>query len=91
MDIGDTKFLVHIRLLVGKKYIFDTQGKVNIEKHWTEMPTCYAYQTIVKDITTYCNNVQSYKTVSDIFEPGTVCFMLAHPYYGAMGKVRHIE
>ncbi|XP_071874436.1 5'-3' exoribonuclease pacman isoform X1 [Bombus fervidus] len=87
VDIGDTKFLVHIRLLVGKKYIFNAQGKVNIEKHWTEMQTCYAYQTIVKNITTYCNNVQSYKTVSDIFEPNTVCFMLAHPYYGAMGKV----
>ncbi|PBC30137.1 5'-3' exoribonuclease [Apis cerana cerana] len=89
VDIGETKFLVHVRLLVGKKYTFGSYGKVHIEKHWSEIPSCYAYQTIVKDITIHCNNnIPIYKTVNDIFEPGITCFMLGHPYYGAMGKVR---
>lgn len=88
MDIGETKFLVHVRLLVGKKYTFGSYGKVHIEKHWSEIPNCYAYQTIVKEITIHCNNnIPIYKTVNDIFEPGITCFMLGHPYYGAMGKV----
>lgn len=87
VDIGETKFLVHVRLLLGKKYIFPSRGKVHVEKHWNETPTCYAYQTIVKDIATHSNNGQLYTTVKDIFEPGTICFMLGHPYYGAMGNV----
>ncbi|OAD52342.1 5'-3' exoribonuclease 1 [Eufriesea mexicana] len=86
VDIGETKFLVYVRLLTGEKYTIGSNGKVHIEKHWDDVPSCYAYQTVVEDITICSNNVARYETVNDIFELGTTCFMLGHPYYGAMGK-----
>lgn len=83
--------MVYVQLLTGKKYTIGSNGKVHIEKHWEDVPSCYAYQTVVENIKIYNNNVARYKTVNDIFEPGTTCFMLGHPYYGAMGKVRRIK
>ncbi|XP_076757497.1 5'-3' exoribonuclease pacman isoform X2 [Xylocopa sonorina] len=88
VEVGETKYLVHAQLLVGKKYIFGSHGNMHVEKQWADSQTAYAYQTIVKDITVHPNNIRIYNSVDDIFKPGTVCFMLGHPYYGSMGKVR---
>ncbi|KOC61668.1 5'-3' exoribonuclease 1 [Habropoda laboriosa] len=88
VEIGETKFLVHVRLLVGSKYVFGSHGKFHIEKLWSDTQTCYPYQTTVEGITVYSVSLPLYKSASDIFVPGSVCFMLGHPYYGAMGRVR---
>ncbi|XP_043669186.1 5'-3' exoribonuclease 1 isoform X2 [Vespula pensylvanica] len=87
IDVGKTNILVHAQPLIGSKYIFAAQGKLSLEKQWQEVPTFYAYQTIVKDISTYCINPLLYKTIDEIFVPGNNCFMLGHPHYGAMGEV----
>ncbi|KAF7403530.1 hypothetical protein HZH68_006324 [Vespula germanica] len=87
IDVGKTNILVHAQPLIGSKYIFAAQGKLSLEKQWQEVPTFYAYQTIVKDISTYCINALLYKTIDEIFVPGNNCFMLGHPHYGAMGEV----
>ncbi|XP_047351100.1 5'-3' exoribonuclease 1 isoform X1 [Vespa velutina] len=87
IDVGKTNILIHAQPLIGSKYIFAAQGKLSVEKQWQEMPTFYAYQTIVKDISTYCVNPLLYKTIDEIFVPGSNCFMLGHPHYGAMGEV----
>ncbi|XP_050453967.1 5'-3' exoribonuclease 1 isoform X2 [Cataglyphis hispanica] len=87
IDIGDTNVLLYARTYLGNKYIFGVQGKVTIEKQWSDFPTVYAYQTVVKDISVYSKKLPVYKTMHDIFVPGTFCFMLGHPYYGAMGEV----
>ncbi|KAF7400707.1 hypothetical protein HZH66_005891 [Vespula vulgaris] len=87
IDVGKTNVLVHAQPLIGSKYIFAAQGKLSLEKQWQEVPTFYAYQTIVKDISTYCINSLLYKTIDEIFVPGNNCFMLGHPHYGAMGEV----
>ncbi|XP_072761689.1 5'-3' exoribonuclease 1 isoform X2 [Anoplolepis gracilipes] len=87
IDIGDTDVLLYVRTYLGNKYIFDGQGKVTMAKQWSDFPTAYAYQTVVKDISVYSKKLPVYKTMHDIFIPGTFCFMLGHPYYGAMGEV----
>ncbi|KAK2584112.1 hypothetical protein KPH14_006553 [Odynerus spinipes] len=87
IEVGKTNILIHAQPLIGSKYIFAAQGKLSVEKQWQELPTVYAYQTVVKDISTYCVNSLLYKTIDEIFVPGSICFMLGHPHYGAMGEV----
>ncbi|XP_070510791.1 5'-3' exoribonuclease 1 isoform X2 [Cardiocondyla obscurior] len=87
INIGDTNVLLYTRLYLGHNYIFGSQGKVTVEKQWNESSTVYAYQTVVKDISVYSKTLPVYETMHDIFIPGTFCFMLGHPYYGAMGEV----
>ncbi|KZC09221.1 5'-3' exoribonuclease 1 [Dufourea novaeangliae] len=91
VDIGDTKILVDARPLIGSKYIFGSHGKLYFEKQWSDSQITYAYQMIVKDIATHCFSAATYKTVEEIFVPESVCFMLGHPHYGAMGKVIESE
>jgi len=88
IDIGDTDVLLYARSFLGNQYVFDAQGKVTIEKQWNDYPVAYAYQTIVKDIFIYSKKLPVFETMHDIFIPGTFCFMLGHPYYGAMGEVQ---
>lgn len=88
INVGNTNVLLYARLFLGSKYIFGAQGKLTLEKQWNELPTAYAYQTIVRDISTYYKLTQIYKSMHDIFVPETICFMLGHPYYGAMGEVQ---
>jgi len=88
IDIGDTDVLLYARSFLGNQYVFDAQGKVTIKKQWNDYPVAYAYQTIVKDIFIYSKKLPVFETMHDIFIPGTFCFMLGHPYYGAMGEVQ---
>ncbi|XP_071639281.1 5'-3' exoribonuclease 1 [Temnothorax longispinosus] len=87
IDIGNTDVLLFTRSFLGSKYIFGGQGKVTIEKQWNDYFAVYAYQTVVRDISVYSKKLTVYETMHDIFIPGTFCFMLGHPYYGAMGEV----
>ncbi|XP_015189014.1 PREDICTED: 5'-3' exoribonuclease 1 isoform X2 [Polistes dominula] len=86
IDIGKTNILIHAQPLIGSKYIFAAKEKLSVEKQWQEIPTFYAYQTILKDIPTN-SVVPMYKTIDEIFTPGSTCFMLGHPHYGAMGEI----
>ncbi|KYM94136.1 PREDICTED: 5'-3' exoribonuclease 1 [Cyphomyrmex costatus] len=87
IDIGDTKVLLYARSFLGNKHVFGVYGKVTVEKQWNDYVAAHAYQTVVKDISVYSKTLPVYETMHDIFIPGTFCFMLGHPYYGAMGEV----
>ncbi|XP_036149459.1 5'-3' exoribonuclease 1 isoform X2 [Monomorium pharaonis] len=87
IDIGDTEILLYTRSFLGNKYVFDAQGKVSVEKQWNVYSAVYAYQTVVRDISVYSKELPVFETMHDIFIPTTFCFMLGHPYYGAMGEV----
>lgn len=89
IDVGDTNVLLYVRTYLGIKYIFGVQGKVTSEKQWNDFPIVYAYQTVVEDISVYSRKLPVYKTMHDIFVPGSFCFMLGHPYYGTMGEVHN--
>ncbi|XP_012226430.1 5'-3' exoribonuclease 1 [Linepithema humile] len=87
IDLGETSVLLFTRSFLGNRYIFGPQGKVTIEKQWNVFTTIHAYQAIVKDISVYTKKITEYETMHDIFLPGIFCFMLGHPYYGAMGEI----
>lgn len=88
ISIGHTDVLIYARPFLGSKYIFSTKGKLTLEKQWAKSPVPYAYQTVVRNIPIYYKNPPIYKSMHDIFVPGTICFMLGYPYYGAMGEVQ---
>ncbi|XP_051172121.1 5'-3' exoribonuclease 1 isoform X3 [Leptopilina boulardi] len=87
IDVGNIDILVHVRLIVGRKYIFGSQGKLTLEKEWSDFESPYAYQVTLKDINVHNKSFVQYTSVSDVFKPKSVCFMLGHPHYGAMGEV----
>ncbi|XP_066597922.1 5'-3' exoribonuclease 1 isoform X2 [Prorops nasuta] len=91
INIGVTNILIHARPLVGTKYVFGTQGRLCLEKQWSDTVTTYAYQMIIKDISVFCDNTKAQKTVEEIFSPGSKCFMLGHPYYGSMAEVNQSD
>ncbi|KAG7212279.1 hypothetical protein KM043_012607 [Ampulex compressa] len=87
IDIGETEIIVYVKTLVGIKYTLESQGKVTFEKEWQGVPVPYAYQTIVKDITSFSVDTLKYNNINEVFTPGSICFMLGHPHYASMGEV----
>lgn len=91
IDVGDIDILVHTRLITGRKYIFGSQGKLTLEKEWSDFESTYAYHLTLKDINVHDKSFVLYASVSDVFKPKSICFMLGHPHYGAMGEVFKYE
>ncbi|PSN30434.1 5'-3' exoribonuclease 1, partial [Blattella germanica] len=60
--------------------------RFNIEE-WLDTPVAYALQTTVRDIAVHDRTFQQFKTLQEVFPPKSICFMLGHPHYGAMGEV----
>ncbi|PNF32574.1 5'-3' exoribonuclease 1 [Cryptotermes secundus] len=87
VDIGKTDILVHATAMIGRKYIFGQTGKITMEKQWCDVLTAYALQTTVKDIAVHDKTFVQYRTLQEVFPLKSVCFMLGHPHYGAMGEV----
>lgn len=50
------------------------------------MPTVYALQTTVRDIAVHDKTFVQFHTLQEVFPLKSVCFMLGHPHYGAMGE-----
>lgn len=56
------------------------------ELQWCDKPTAYALQTTVRDIAVHDRTFVKYRSLQEMFPPKSVCFMLGHPLYGAMGE-----
>ncbi|XP_034935611.1 5'-3' exoribonuclease 1 isoform X2 [Chelonus insularis] len=87
IDIGTTNVLIHAKPICGRRYICTSQGRLSLEKEWNNYPTVYAYQTIVRDIEVEGEGFKTHINITDIYTPKSICFMLGHPHYGAMGEV----
>lgn len=87
VDIGQTELIVYVRPVAGRKYVFGQAGKITLEKIYSEIQTPYAIQTIVDDITVHDPSFVQFKTLEQVFPPGSKCFLLASPIYGGMGEV----
>ena len=87
IDVGEIDILVHAAPMVGRQYVYSTQGKMTLEKQWNDNPMAFAYQAVLKDIAVHDPNFIQFTSITDVFKPKTVCFMLGHPHYGAMGEV----
>ncbi|XP_018322001.1 5'-3' exoribonuclease 1 isoform X2 [Agrilus planipennis] len=87
INVGETQVLVHVRVMIGRKYAFTPQGRVNLEKQWAVIESAYPLQAVVQNIAVYEKKYEMYKSIGNIFSVGTKCFMLGQPYYGAVGEV----
>lgn len=85
--MGETEVLVHVKVLIGRRYMFSKQGRVTLEKQWAQVTSAYPLQIIVRDITVHDEKYSTYRDLESIFPTGSNCFMLGHPYYGCMGEV----
>jgi 5'-3' exoribonuclease 1 len=70
--------------LYGKKKVISTN---TVSLQWCDVLTAYALQTTVRDIAVHDRTFVQYCTLQEVFPPKSVCFMLGHPHYGAMGEV----
>uniref|UniRef100_A0A672R238 5'-3' exoribonuclease 1 n=1 Tax=Sinocyclocheilus grahami TaxID=75366 RepID=A0A672R238_SINGR len=86
--INETDVVVYAQLLTGRKYVIGQNGNVHLEKQFAKQVLPYPYQTIVKDIKAFDSSLARFKTLEELFPPGTIVFMVANPYYGAMGDVQ---
>uniref|UniRef100_A0A673GBD1 5'-3' exoribonuclease 1 n=1 Tax=Sinocyclocheilus rhinocerous TaxID=307959 RepID=A0A673GBD1_9TELE len=86
--INETDVVVYAQLLTGRKYVIGQSGKVHLEKQFAKQVLPFPYQTIVKDIKAFDSSLARFKTLEELFPPGTVVFMVGNPYYSAMGDVQ---
>ena len=73
--------------MTGRQYIFTANGKMTLEKQWNENAVAFAYQAVLHDISVHSEDFVQFKSVTDVFKPKSVCFMLGYPHYGSMGEV----
>lgn len=86
--ISDTDVVLYAQLLTGRKYVIGQNGTVHLEKQFAKQILPFPYQTIVKDIKAFDSSLARFKTLEELFIPGTSVFMVGNPYYGAMGDVQ---
>ncbi|KAF2885186.1 hypothetical protein ILUMI_20983 [Ignelater luminosus] len=87
IDVGLTNVLVHVKVMVGRKYMFSQRGRITLEKQWNTVTSAYPLQTVVYDIAVYEDECVAYKDVTHVFSTGSFCFMLGQPGYGVMAEV----
>ncbi|XP_016845549.1 5'-3' exoribonuclease 1 isoform X1 [Nasonia vitripennis] len=87
IDVGNIEILIHAAPIMGRQYVYSAQGKMTLEKQWSDVPQAYAYQVVLKDISIHNHDFIQFTSITDVFKPKSVCFMLGHPHYGAMGEV----
>ncbi|KAK9681238.1 Xrn1 helical domain [Popillia japonica] len=88
IEVGKTDVLIHVKVLIGRRYMFTRQGRVTLEKQWAPITTAYPFQVIVRDITVHDEKYSTFRDLESIFPPGSTCFMLGQPHYGSMGEVK---
>lgn len=87
INVGETKILVYVQILIGKKYGISSDGKCTLEKQFTSNVSCYPLQAIIYNIKAFEGYQTSGKEIEHIFPNNSVCFTLTNPYYGSKGMV----
>lgn len=87
IDFGSITFLLHVRPVINREYIFSTQGKMTLTKVYDTLAVPYPIQGAVKGLTVHEENCVQYKNVEDIFTENSIVFMISTVYYGCQGIV----
>lgn len=87
INVGDTKALVKVRRIVGRKYTLTPNGRVTLEKILSLDHSYYPLQLILDNIKVYNSDEELYSDIKSMFPIGTTCFNITNPFYGAQGKV----
>ncbi|XP_030071789.1 5'-3' exoribonuclease 1 isoform X2 [Microcaecilia unicolor] len=88
VHINETSVVLYAQLLTGRRYQLNQNGEICLEKQWSKQVLPFVYQAIVKDIKTFDSRFSHFKTLEELFCPGSNVFMLGTPYYGCMGEVQ---
>lgn len=88
IECGETKVLVHVKRMVGRRYAFSPHGRINYDKQFAKDESLYPLQTVVYNIEAYdsCNTV--FKSITSVFPVGCEVYVLTNPYYGSKATVR---
>lgn len=87
IECGDTKVVVYVQLITGRKYVFLPDGRMNLEKQFTHEISIYPLQCVVLNARAHDSSNTLFRDVAQVFPEGSICFSLANPYYGSQGKV----
>ncbi|MCL4120730.1 UNVERIFIED_CONTAM: hypothetical protein GTU68_021680, partial [Idotea baltica] len=78
-------------MMSGRTYVAGHDGKITLEKQWSEIDQPFPLETLVRDITVHDPGYKQYKTVQEFFETGSKVFMLGNFLYGTMGEVIEVN
>ncbi|CAG9863353.1 unnamed protein product [Phyllotreta striolata] len=84
---GDIKVLVYVRQLIGKKFVCNSKGKLELQKQYAPNVSSHPLQSIVYDIKAYDPLKNVSKNVEIVFPKNAMCFTLANPFYGSQAAV----
>lgn len=85
--MGEVQILCHVQVMIGRKYVFSPNGRLTLEKQFSDMTANYPLQTVVTNIDAHDSHRTLFRSVQDVFPEGVICFTLSNPYYGAQGIV----
>ncbi|XP_071053139.1 5'-3' exoribonuclease 1 isoform X2 [Onthophagus taurus] len=88
IEVGPVSILVHVKVMIGRKYMFTQAGRVTLEKQWAPITSPYPLQSIVKEILVNDDVHSAFRDIESLFPVGSLCFMLSHPCYGSCGTVK---
>lgn len=87
IDVGETQVLVCVLPLLNRSYTFGNQGKMTLQKVWSDNRVYYPLQTIVRDLKVHNSDFTQFTNVEDVFKIDSPVFMISTVYYGSLGMV----
>lgn len=92
VDIGETSIVIEASVMSGRKYVCGKEGKITLEKVWSKTKQMFALQTTRKDILVYDPSFTQYRSLEELFIPGSTCFIMAdNQYYGCEATVLKVD
>ncbi|VEN63002.1 unnamed protein product [Callosobruchus maculatus] len=88
IDVGETKVLVHVQVMTGRKYMFTPNGRLTLEKQFAPNTSNYPLQTVVFNIPSYDSGMSMFRDVEQVFPKDSICFTMTNPYYGSHGVIQ---
>lgn len=73
------------------QYVCAKEGKITLEKQWSNIPQAFALQTTRKDILVHDPSFTQFRTLPELFPLNSLCFVIGHPHYGCEASVLKID
>ena len=89
--IGETPAVLYVKTLSGRRYVEGSQGRMTLQKQWTNYESIAPIQTVVKDIAAFDTSYVQHKSLEDIFPIGSKCFILSKLHYGEMAEIAKVS
>lgn len=87
IDIGETKNLVYVFPVMGKRQQIIPSGKLQLQTKYSSTSKMFPYQLMVKEESTKSVTFTLYKAVTDVLSTSSKCFLIGPRNYGSVGQV----